>query len=187
VGSVHLESWPEVRTSLVSKLFKNSSSKKVVGDMENVRKIVTLGLEARQKTGIKVRQPLATLKIKSGQLSEEYLELIKEELNVKGVIFDSSIESEVWLDIRINEELKAEGEYRELVRALQDLRKKTGLTPSDVISLIFETSKKGEELVEKFSTDMKKTVLVSKIEFAENDGEQIKIDNLEFRIKIDKI
>ncbi|MBI2630700.1 isoleucine--tRNA ligase [Candidatus Nomurabacteria bacterium] len=189
--SVHLESWPHLTPWPLSIYYKwrgVGERSLVIKNMESVRKIVTLGLEARQKTGIKVRQPLASLKVKSEKekLTQEYLDLIKEELNVKEVVFDNSIEGEVWLDIRIDEELKAEGDYRELVRALQDMRKKNGLTPSDVISLTIETNKAGKELVQKFEADMKKTVLVSSIEFAENAGEKIKIDNLHFRIKIDK-
>jgi isoleucyl-tRNA synthetase len=149
---------------------------------------VTLGLEARQKTGIKVRQPLASLKIKTGtgKLNSEYIELIKEELNVKEIIFDASIVGEVLLDIRINEELKAEGDYRELVRGLQDMRKKTGLTPSEMVSLTIETDKKGRELVDAFREDIKQTVMLSKVEFAENDGEEIKVDELSFKVKIEK-
>ncbi len=185
--SVHLASWPEVKkTSFISKLLKNDPSKKIIENMESVRRVVTLGLEARQKTGIKVRQPLNQLRIKNYELGIEYADLIREELNVREVIFDNSIEGEVWLDIRINEELKAEGDYREFVRALQDMRKKTGLTPSDVVSVTFETNKAGKELIKKFEAEMKKTVLVSTIEFSENEGEKIKIDNLHFRIKIDK-
>jgi len=72
------------------------------------------------------------------------------------------------------------------VRALQDIRKKMRLTPSDVVSITFETNEEGKKLIEKFEVDMKKTVLVSKIEFGRNTGEEVKIDNLVFKVKISK-
>ena len=66
------------------------------------------------------------------------------------------------------------------------MRKKTGLTPSDVVNIIFETNETGKNLIKKFKQDMKKTVLVSKIEFKNNDGAEIKIDELIFKVKIEK-
>jgi isoleucyl-tRNA synthetase len=154
--------------------------------MERVREIVTLGLEARQKAGIKVRQPLGKLEIKNFVLGEEYTELIKDEINIKEVVENKNIENEVLLDTKITEELKQEGDYRELVRALQDMRKKIGLTPNDIITLVIETKDREKQLIKKFEEDMKKTVLISEIEFSKNDGEIIKIDEFVFKIKIEK-
>ena len=167
--------------------------------METVRKIVTLGLEARQKAGIKVRQPLASLKLKieGERLSSEYLNLINDELNVKEVVFDNSIKNEIELDTKITPELKTECDCRELVRALQEMRKKMGLTPNNVVGLIFETNEAGRKLIQKFETDIKKTVLASKIEFRGNDGaptfaqgfseaREIKIDDFVFKVKIER-
>ena len=178
--SVHLEVWPKKKftISLFSKL------NQILENMKLVRKIVTLGLEARQKAGIKVRQPLAKLEVKDSKLNNKYLKLIKEELNVKEIIIAKNINENILLDIQITPELKQEGDYRELVRFLQDMRKKMSLTPSDVVSLVFETNNEGKKLIEKFETDMKKTVLVSKIEFKNNDGEEVKIDDLVFKVKI---
>ena len=53
--SVHLENWPEV---------KNFDAK-LIKDMTETRRLVSLGLEARAKAGIKVRQPLSELTISS--------------------------------------------------------------------------------------------------------------------------
>lgn len=180
-NSVHLTSWPKKAFKLFA-----FGKLKVLEEMETVRKIVTLGLEARQKAGIKVRQPLNKLEVKNSDLRKELVELIKDELNVKEVTENPSIENEVLLDVNITPELKQEGDYRELTRALQDMRKKLGLTPSDVISLTFETNDISKKLIQKFEADMKKTVLISKIEFKENNGEEIKIDNLVFKVKIEK-
>ena len=59
--SVHLESWP---TSVTRFNFFRVSRSKIFPEMKTVRNIITLGLEARQNEGIKVRQPLAVLKVK---------------------------------------------------------------------------------------------------------------------------
>jgi isoleucyl-tRNA synthetase len=182
--SVHLEKWPKTQKSIFEVFTKKEV--KILENMEVVRKIVTLGLEARQKAGIKVRQPLNQLKIRNYKLGIEYTELIKDELNVKELVEDENLEGEVLLDTEITEELKAECDCRELSRAVQDMRKKLGLTPSDVISLVLKTDDAGKKLVQKFETDMKKTVLASEIEFKDNDGEEVKIDDLVFKVKIKK-
>ena len=184
--SVHLAAWPEAPKSLLD-IFSNRKSK-ILENMEQVRTIVSLGLEARQKASIKVRQPLSSIKVKvqSIKSSGEYIDLVRDELNVREVVFDSSIEQDVLLNINISEELKQEGDYRELVRALQDMRKEMGLTPSDIVSVSVETSDAGKSLIQKFESDMKKTVLISNVDFAQNDGTEIKINELVFKIKINK-
>lgn len=183
--SVHLENWP-VKKFTIFPFIKP----KVLEKMGTVRNLVTLGLEARQRAGIKVRQPLNKLEIVAEKLSDEYIEIIKDELNIKNINYIMKVNlglNKVNLDTNITPELQSEGHYRELARALQDMRKKIGLTPSDVIELSFETNDAGKKLIQKFEADMKKTVLVSKIEFKENDGEEVKVDELVFKVKIDKI
>src|SRR3989338_2135828 len=108
--SVHLEEWVK---KVESGKWKVES---LMEEMEEVRKIVSLGLEARAKANIKVRQPLASLKIKNQKLKiknkEDLLKLIKDELNVKEVVWDENIQQEVELDTKITTELKEEGELR---------------------------------------------------------------------------
>ena len=183
--SVHLESWPANQTSIFS-FGADKRRQKIISEMETVRKVVTLGLEARQKAGIKVRQPLSRLEARELDMGQEYVDLVKEEINVKELKENKNIESEVMLDVSIDENLQAEGNYRELVRALQDMRKNTGLTPSDVVALTFETDEAGKNLIEKFEADMKKTVLVSAVHFRKNDGEEVKVDDLVFKVRIKK-
>ena len=189
--SVHLIDWPKA----------GEINTKILKDMIIVRDICTSGNAERQKLGIPIRQPLNKLfsKIRTGD-NKKYEEIIKEELNVKKVEFKNFVYepspgySIVEFDVKITEELKQEGDYRELTRALQDMRKKMGLTPSDVISIFFETNETGKNLIQKFESDLKKTVLVSEIEFKNNEGQDpstssgqdIKIDNLVFKVKIEK-
>ena len=179
VESVHLAEWPfAIAQDFQPEVLKN---------MAEIRKIVSLGFDARQKAGIKVRQPLSVLKFKiENKLSDELLSLVKDEVNVKEVIFDKNIEGEIFLDINITSELKQEGDYRELVRAIQDMRKKMGLTPSDVVSVTIETNDEGKNLIQKFENDLVKVILASKIEFKTNEGEEIKIDEMVFKTSIQK-
>jgi isoleucyl-tRNA synthetase len=186
--SVHLTEWPKAE----------KINSKILEKMETLRAVVTKGLELRQKAGIKIRQPLQSFTFEAAEL-KEYYDIVKDELNIKEIK-----QGELALDTNISPELKQEGDYRELVRALQDMRKKMGLTPSDVVSIFFETDETGKKLVQKFEPDMKKTVLVSRIEFKNNDGEaksnkigspdaseeafrEVKIDSLIFKVKIEKI
>ncbi|MFA6274369.1 MAG: DUF5915 domain-containing protein, partial [Candidatus Paceibacterota bacterium] len=117
---------------------------------------------------------------------EEYFEIVKEEMNVKEIKLTEGKELKVEIDTNITPELKEEGNYRELVRSIQDMRKKAGLTPSDSISISFETDEIGKNLIQKFENDMKKTILAVKIEFSKNNGSEVKIGNLFFKIEIKK-
>lgn len=172
--SVHLTEWPETK----------KTDSKVIENMKIIREIVSLGLKERQKATLPVRQPLAALEIKKFDLGSEYAELIKDELNVKEIRQDKNLEGDIKLDTVITPELKAEGDYRELSRAIQDMRKEKGLTPSDVITVSFTTNEAGKKLIQKFEADLKKTILASKIEFNENDGIEIKVGDLVFKLKI---
>ena len=174
--SVHLVEWPETL----------GMNEEIIEKMAEVRKIVSLGLEARQKVGIKVRQPLGALIIKKYELEKEYTKIIKDELNIKVVMTDPNLLEEVSLNTEMTEGLIEEGNYRELVRAIQDIRKKEGLTPSDVIILSLETNDEGKELVEKFEVEIKKTVLASEIKIEKKGGEEVKINDLVFKINVQK-
>ncbi len=170
--SVHLVEWPEA-SKIHSDILKN---------MRMSREIVSLGLEARQKAKIQVRQPLSKLEVKDLSLNKEYIELIKDELNVKEI----SAGKEFKLTTELTHELKEEGNYRELLRAVQDMRKKLGLKPSEAISLSIEVNEEGKQLIQKFEAEMKKVILASTIELKDNSGEEVRIGELVFKIKIIK-
>jgi isoleucyl-tRNA synthetase len=118
--SVHLASWPKV-----SKI-----DEKLLSEMAMVRKICELGNAERKQAGIRVRQPLNQLRIANCELriNSGLIDLIKEELNVKKVVF---IKKEgglaVELDTEITRQLREEGKTRDLIRKIQELRKKAKL------------------------------------------------------------
>jgi len=128
--SIHLFDYPKPLTNLIDKELEEK--------MQEARDIVALALSERVKNGIKIRQPLLELKIKNQKLKseEEILELIKEEVNVKNIIFDDKIEKAIELNINITEGLKKEGDRRELIRHIRDLRKKLNLKSGNIVSAI---------------------------------------------------
>ncbi|PCI21282.1 isoleucine--tRNA ligase [Candidatus Wolfebacteria bacterium] len=189
--SVHLEKWPQTTgSSALGKIFSfltKNKEDKVLTHMRRVREIVSLGLEARQKAGIKVRQPLQQLVVKGVALSDQYIDLIKDEVNIKEVEFSSTIEEEVQLVTAITPALKKEGDFRELLRGIQDARKKEGLNTNDVIVLTVDVDEKGKELVETNKEELKKSVQAKDIAYGSvSDGYEIPIDDHVYKISIKK-
>ncbi|NLE07275.1 MAG: class I tRNA ligase family protein [Parcubacteria group bacterium] len=175
--SVHLCDWPK----------ELKVDKGILKNMEEVRKVVSLALEKRMTANIKVRQPLNELSIKNFELKgkEEYLELIKDEVNIKNISFDEKLETEVLLDTEITPGLQKEGNVREFVRAVQELRKNKNLKPQDSIKLLVETNELGKEFLRSVENEIVKPTNISEIVFENTEGEEIKIGNLEFKVKIE--
>jgi len=174
--SVHLASWPEPEKHEArdSKHETNSkheirSTKKedLLGAMQKTREIVSLALEQRARAAIKVRQPLASLRLQTTnyKLTTEFLELVKDEVNVREVIYDENLATPVELDTTLTPELKQEGELRDLMRAVQDLRKEKGLQAQEQIVLTLPVAHK--ELAQKYETELKKGVKAARVTFAE--------------------
>ncbi len=151
--SVHLCAWPEVKRSLFS-MFRKDDSSKIIEDMKEVRRITTLALSERQNAGIKVRQPLAKLEIKNWKLGKEYEEIIKDEVNVKEVLENPQLDTEVRLDTSITPELEEEGKMREVIRRIQDLRKEKNLNPGETME--YDLPEEERELFAKYREEIKK-------------------------------
>jgi len=123
--SVHLQDWPKV----------GHINELLVEEMASIREIITLGLNQRAANGIKVRQPLQSVTINTEkELSEDLIGIIADELNVKKVMLFNSGEKVV-IDTTITESLMLEGYSREVIRQVQESRKKAGLNISDRIKL----------------------------------------------------
>lgn len=128
--SVHLCDYPQADGNLIDE--------KLNEEMKRTREIITEGLQLRAKAGIKVRQPLASLKVKveSLKFKEEMQEIVKEEMNVKNVVIQK--DGEMVLDTEITKELKLEGQAREIIRAVQEMRKKAGYNVDDRIQVSYK-------------------------------------------------
>ncbi len=166
--SVHLETWPEVTIAPLSEIL-------ILGQMEEVRKIVSLALEARARAGIKIRQPLSTLSVKSdgAKVTPGLQDIIKDEINVKKISFDIHIDSEVELDTNITPDLKEEGEVRELVRAIQEFRKEKKMEPGDSLNITIFLSEDGRKIVQKHEGEIKKICNIGRMEIKELTEEDV--------------
>lgn len=125
--SVHLTSWGVVHDKV-----KNNE---LLSEMKEAQYIVAQALDERATQKINVRQPLALLTFNSfHDFSQELLNIIADEINVKHAIreTESSLEiGDVELDTAITPELQAEGDMREVVRAIQGARKDNDFALTD--------------------------------------------------------
>jgi isoleucyl-tRNA synthetase len=177
--SVHLEEWP-----VANQKSKVKSQKSVLENMEEVRKIVEMGLAARAEAKIKVRQPLNKLTICGERLADEYVELIKDELNVKEVEFVIEELTEIKLDTTVTDELKQEGIARELIRHINSLRKKQGLTINDKVVIYHDGKLK--DIFKKFGEEIKKATAADAIEQG-STKEMVEIDGKEVGLEIKRL
>ncbi|HKB88231.1 MAG TPA: isoleucine--tRNA ligase [Patescibacteria group bacterium] len=134
--SVHLSDWPKslgkVNTDLVEEMLK-------------VRELVETAHSVRKENSIPVRQPLnsytSTLKAVSKNL--EYL--IKDEINVKNLIWGSKSNK---LDMKITKELEEEASIRDLIRKIQDARKELGLNLTQRADVVIDEMPTNTKLVQ---------------------------------------
>lgn len=185
--SVHLENWPKVNRGLINK--------KLIQEMKKVREIVTLALAERAKSKIKVRQPLKELRVKNNELKgeKELLDLIKDEINVKEIVFDNKIKKEVELDTEITSELREEGIVREVIRNIQEMRKKAKFKPKDKILVRFFGRVTLKEILEKNKSVILDEGKLKDLQFGEivkksfDIEEEIKVEEENLKIAIKKI
>lgn len=178
--SVHLCDYPKQNKKLIDR--------KLEDKMDIIRKIVGEALAIRSKEGIKARQPLALLKIKQNKIEDELVELIKEEVNVKKVVFDKEIEDDLWLDISISEELKKEGILRDIIRHIQQLRKDFNYSPRDKILIEYKADRYIKEILLENKDYMLSEVLALSLKERELSefNKEVKLNNKSFLFNIKK-
>gem|GEM_PF-2747776 len=183
--------------------------------MKESREIVSKGFEARVSAGIKVRQPLASMLVlgkysKELSKSKEIIEIIEDELNIKKVFFSKNKEdalklkniSETFSEIpdeiteniliilnkEIDSELQKEGDFRELIRLIQSMRKKEGLSVSDDVELKIELLEENRDFIEENRKELKRIAGVKNINYREIENEEeIKINNISLKLILIKI
>lgn len=136
--SVHLSSWPKVNKKLITSQLEE--------EMQLVRKVVELVHAQRKEAQIKLRQPLpSVVAVTPIMLSEAVKKLIEEEVNVEEFINNIGDKITVALNKEITPELKAKGEAREIVRMIQEERKRLGTRLDEKVDVVLEDWPKEHE------------------------------------------
>lgn len=173
--SIHLKDWMpagEIDSSMLR-------------DMNALRTAVNDGLSKRASEGIKVRQPLASVKLINtisqdtpAEVAQFLIDIAKDELNVKSVETVTDSESEpaqpsVVYDLAITPELKREGLMREIVRHVQSARKQAGLQIDDRIVLsISSDDSEISQAVDAFADVIKAETLAVELNSAADESEK---------------
>ncbi len=164
-SSVHLADWPVADAKL--------SDDALVAAMEEVRRFASIGLAKRAEAGIKVRQPLATLRIKKYEVrsknTDELFAILRDEVNVKEIVVDKNIEGDVELDTTITPELRNEGLFRELTRMVQELRQTADYKPGERAILLAELPAALKAVIEARLKDFKNETSLSEVEFKRSE------------------
>ena len=173
--SIHLKDW------LPAGEIDNS----MLRDMNALRTAVNDGLSKRASEGIKVRQPLASVKLINtisqdtpAEVAQFLIDIAKDELNVKSVEIVTDSESEsaqpsVVYDLTITPELKREGLMREIVRHVQSARKQAGLQIDDRIMLsISSDDSEIYQAIDTFADIIKSETLAVELNSAVDESEK---------------
>ena len=94
--SVHLQDFPVYDETKINEVIEEK--------MDLVRELISLGRNAREEAKIKVRQPISEIILdgKNKAIINDLVDLIKEELNVKNVIFTQDLNVYISYDIKPN-------------------------------------------------------------------------------------
>ena len=173
--SIHLKDW----------LPAGEIDSSMLRDMNALRTAVNDGLSKRASEGIKVRQPLASVKLVNtisqdtpAEVVQFLIDIAKDELNVKSVEIVTDSESDsaqpsVVYDLTITPELKREGLMREIVRHVQSARKQAGLQIDDRIVLsISSDDSEISQAVDAFADVIKSETLAVELNSAADESEK---------------
>ena len=173
--SIHLKDWLPV----------GEIDNSMLRDMNALRTAVNDGLSKRASEGIKVRQPLASVKLINtisqdtpAEVAQFLIDITKDELNVKSVEIVTDSESDpaqpsVVYDLTITPELKREGLMREIVRHVQSARKQAGLQIDDRIVLsISSDDSEISQAVDAFADVIKSETLAMELDSVVDESEK---------------
>ncbi len=173
--------------------------------MNIARDIFEVSSAVRQKEKLKLKWPLKRLIIitddKDVKAAVESLgEVIKFTCNVKNVSLEKKLpkgkfsegvfdKGKIYLDLERDEELEAEMILRELIRNIQELRKKNKFVIKDEIVLTIKTDKDTTKILKKYSERIKKEVGAADIIFDKLDGHykgSMELENVKIDIAFNK-
>ncbi len=182
--SVHLSDWPEA----------GNKDQTMLDDMEMMRSMINLGLSGRADNGIKVRQPLpGPIVTTKRQLSSTgFKSILEEELNVKPATYlvSAAKPNDIKMNYKITPELRREGIMREIVRHVQNARKKAGLNVDDRIELsLVSNDKNVSEAIKEHGDTIKSETLATILSTTKQDldyREEVKVEGEMLEISLKK-
>ena len=92
----------------------------------------------------------------------------------------------VALEVKLDDNLLHEGMARELINRIQNLRKDCGLEITDRVNVVITPDDSVKASLASFADYVKGQVLADSLTLADNDGQEISIDDLTIRIKVSK-
>lgn len=190
--SVHLCDYPKSDKRVVAK------NKLLLEKMQVVRNLSSLVHNLRSEAKQPLRQKMASAAIKGSKgikSDKELVELLRDEVNVSAVKFDTPMNKNflrskaggitVGLDTKLTPELEKEGLLRELLRELQDARKKRGLEVGQKAKLTYSTNDTAlSKLIENNQKEISSAGHFLRIEQAIIKGEPLMGGRLQVKITI---
>jgi len=195
--SVHLSSWPVVNKKFIDKSLEEM--------MEIAKNIIDATLSARQQANIKLRWPLRKVTVvskdkKMHDVATRLRKVIQFLANVKSVeIAKSEIKGnfvlvefnsgKVLIDKKLDEEMMNEAMIRELIREVQNLRKKNGFNVKQTIKLALVADDVTSKILKKNDELIKKEVGASAVTFGKVLGNfvgKVTFEKKEINIGFDK-
>ena len=177
--SVHLQNWPQA----------GQIDEQIVADMAELRGFVNEALALRAKAGVKIRQPLSEVVLpRSADGVEWFSDILLEELNVKRVSWQAEA-SAIALDLTITPDLKNEGLAREVIRAVQNGRKKAGLNVDDRINLaLMSDDPVLTQAIAQFKDEIYAETLAIGEQIAQADAydEMVQVEKMNLAFKLEK-
>ena len=180
--SVHLLDWQSA----------GEVDEQIVAEMATVRSLINEGLRQRAENNLKVRQPLQGAIIKCADKNlAKYAEVFEEELNLKDATFEvdaETTEPTIVITTLITDNLRREGLAREVIRAVQNARKKAGLSVDDRINLILLADDENlKQAIAQFKTEIHQEVLaVGEQVSSQAYDELVQVEKINLGIKLEK-
>jgi isoleucyl-tRNA synthetase len=196
--SIHLLEWSKPNEKLIDDELNSK--------MEIVRKIVESSFSARQSINIKRRWPVGEILVvsedKKVAIAVEELEdvllkmcnckcihIVKEK--PKGEFSETDFDfGRVLINKKLDEKLLEEAMIRELVREVQDLRKKNKFQVKEAIALSLNSDEKTNKVLKEYGKVLMKEVGAKKVSVGKLEGNfkgQLKFDDKQINIAFSKL
>ncbi len=178
--SIFESDWPRVNDEFIDQELEES--------VDLARELGEVVRAMRQKAEVKLRWPLNKLVVQGERTELSKLmrgkEVLKSLTNVKeiefteekpkereGYVVESYGELSLYLDVRLDEDLKHEALFRELIRAIQAARKEHGLKVEQKIAIRLRAGEELADYLERNLSRLMDEIGASKVEFVTKELE----------------